>query len=633
MTWLSGWDKRIKLVTSSFWVDEDLIDFPVMIQLTSDTGRSNTDVTDIFDELTVSSGSSITWNPDDKSSTLVLSNGNLSVLQTASNVWEAVRSTTSKSSGKWYWETTIDVASGPDTFVGIGTASEILDYPGITSAGYGYYGSNGDKYNGGATSYGVSYTAGDVIGVALDLDNGKIWWSKNGAWQAGGNPAAGTGEAYSGITGTYYAMDAWYNINNESTANFGGSAFSYIAPAGFSSGLYTAEDNRKKIAVTTMVSGVETELYTEIERWDWVNQEAWLWTKVPMIYGSVDTTLYLYYDLTQVDNTYYIGDTGDLAATTAWDSNFVGVWHMSQYPSDGSGAIKDSTTSVSHGTSAGSMPLIDGKIGNGIDFDGINDNIGCGSAAVLDDIGTITIEGTFKADDWGESSSGRVISKSDATNQNGWNLFVQSPSSENRFGFTQGWNTTDGIWFTPNASISTNSWYYGVAQYDRSFGTGDKPTMYLNGVSKTVTTSQTPVGTIETDAAQSVCIAARAATDREFDGIIDEVRISNTIRSAAWIKATYYNNFDDFLTYSMEVLPQHYFSGYTQLESVATGNRTLYAYRRDTGAYIGTTTSSGDGGFTLLTTYSGSHFVVALDDDAAPSYNEVVVGNVIPLLI
>ena len=179
-----------------------------------------------------------TWNPADKEVSLVLSNGNLTVTQPASVGWRSVRSTTSVSSGKYYWEVEIDDAQGGDTMVGVGTSSfSLSSYAGSDANSYGWYGS-GTKYTGAASyPYTPTYTTNDVVGVALDLDNGKIWFSKNGSWT--GDPVAGTGEAFSGLSGEFYAAVSLYNANKILTANFGTSSFSYTVPDGFSAGLYS----------------------------------------------------------------------------------------------------------------------------------------------------------------------------------------------------------------------------------------------------------------------------------------------------------------------------------------------------------------------------------------------------------
>ena len=73
----------------------------------------------------------------------------------------------------------------------------------------------------------------------------------------------------------------------------------------------------------------------------------------------------------------------------------------------------------------------------------------------------------------------------------------------------------------------------------------------------------------------------------------------------------------------------YYFSGYTKMSSIPV-SRILYCYRRDTGQFMGSTTSSGDGSFNLITTYSGAHFLVALDDEGGADYNDIIIGNVVP---
>ena len=181
----------------------------------------------------------ITWNPSDKNANISLSNGNLTATAT-NTAWKSVRATDFKSSGKWYWETTIDVAASNNHILGVGTSDASIEppsgYPGGDTHGYGYRGATGQKYyNATPVAYGDTFTAGDIISVALDLDNGKIWWAKNGAWQAAGNPAAGTNEAYSGLSGSFYPMHSPYTNTNAATANFGATSLSYTIPSGFKS--------------------------------------------------------------------------------------------------------------------------------------------------------------------------------------------------------------------------------------------------------------------------------------------------------------------------------------------------------------------------------------------------------------
>ena len=121
----------------------------------------------------------------------------------------------------------------------MGTVEALLEkttpHPGGDAASYGtnrIY----KFHSGSGTSYGGDgYGSGDVVlGTALDLDNGKIWWSFNGAWIANGNPAAGTYPAYTGLSGTFYPMVGIWDTASPATVNFGATAFTYTPPTGFS---------------------------------------------------------------------------------------------------------------------------------------------------------------------------------------------------------------------------------------------------------------------------------------------------------------------------------------------------------------------------------------------------------------
>ena len=139
-------------------------------------------------------------------------------------------------SGKWYWECTIQTGGG-NALIGVARADLKNDTTiNFNSAnGWYYYGLTGNKYNSGNQgSYGSTYTTGDVIGFALDMDSGKIWWSKNGTWQASGNPAAGTNAGFTNVSGLVTS-----NVNNgfggtlTGDYNYGQRPFAYTPPTGF----------------------------------------------------------------------------------------------------------------------------------------------------------------------------------------------------------------------------------------------------------------------------------------------------------------------------------------------------------------------------------------------------------------
>jgi hypothetical protein len=138
------------------------------------------------------------------------------------------------SSGKWYCEMTAgaDVANLSLGLI-TGTANAAANrYLGQDSFTYGYD-PDGRKVNNASYSlYGNSWTAGDIIGIILDADNGKLYFSKNGTVQNSGDPVAGTNAAFTGLTGPYRFVAAFEN-GGICDFNFGQRSFSYTPPSGF----------------------------------------------------------------------------------------------------------------------------------------------------------------------------------------------------------------------------------------------------------------------------------------------------------------------------------------------------------------------------------------------------------------
>lgn len=180
-----------------------------------------------------------TWNPADAGSNVLLTGGNLSVAFTGSTN-TVVRATIGQSSGKWYWEWLSTGSTGASNgFVGIANSSYTVSTNelGLTANSWGYKGFDGNKVtNGSASAYGNNWGNGNLIMTALDMDNGKVWWGKDGVWQNSGDPAAGTNPAFTGISGTIFPAYAANATAWTGTANFGASALSFTPPAGFNSG-------------------------------------------------------------------------------------------------------------------------------------------------------------------------------------------------------------------------------------------------------------------------------------------------------------------------------------------------------------------------------------------------------------
>jgi len=171
-------------------------------------------------------------------SSYTLTEGNLSVDGNASSAWRSLYTTIPLTSGLWYWEVKIDAHNSTDLnnfIIGIVSIDQ-LDQTSSngkffgTAQGYGYHAKDGKKLNNdtvtaNGASYGASFSTGNIIGVFLDLDNHKLYFSKDGVVQASGDPtsgSSGTNAAFSITTGhTYVPCIANYYTQEQYTFNFG----------------------------------------------------------------------------------------------------------------------------------------------------------------------------------------------------------------------------------------------------------------------------------------------------------------------------------------------------------------------------------------------------------------------------
>lgn len=185
------------------------------------------------------------WNAADKNN-ITLSNNNLTAV-TVNSGNPGVRSVAGLSVGKYYWEATMTTWGGSNTAIGLakstfafGGASSaagqvaVFKNPGIAGAIY-----VDGTYSGSTLG---SLVSGNVIGIAVDLSAGLIWFrvAPAGNWNGSGtaNPATGIGGLGLGalIGSVLFPIYFAFSASEAVTANFGASAFTGTLPAGFTSG-------------------------------------------------------------------------------------------------------------------------------------------------------------------------------------------------------------------------------------------------------------------------------------------------------------------------------------------------------------------------------------------------------------
>lgn len=256
---------------------------------------------------------------DNPSTYHTVSNGGLTVTCNTGGIWTLSESLLSaKSSGKWYIEVRINnVPSGGGIMVGFSNADTSVDNGlaclvgspwGVVGASWQDSGSLGYCKSPWVQGYTINpfFTSGDVLGFALDMDNEKIWFYKNGTLIQSGDPTAGTGACITNTSGDVHLIVNIYGLNGSVTVRFLDAEQSYSAPAGFSpleifiplvqfgtflDQPYTILQGDQLAAMLEQLYGVTFERGTSLEQLYSIVSEIWLtqhYGDVPIIGTSLE---------------------------------------------------------------------------------------------------------------------------------------------------------------------------------------------------------------------------------------------------------------------------------------------------------------------------------------------------------
>jgi hypothetical protein len=257
-----------------------------------------------------------------------------------------------------------------------------------------------------------------------------------------------------------------------------------------------------------------TKLDHEVEEYVSATGEVVSWVKIPFLSSSVDTVVYLYYgNPTAADQSNAAG---------VWDVNYKGVWHLKEDQS-GTGMVDlylDSTANDNHGDDYVSATGQAGKIGAGQQFDGLDDYIDCGNKSNLD-VNYITIELWLNINNW--VSDGGILAKGDNTYRQYW---IWTYNSAGSFEVDEGTHRNNA--WNPAAG----QWEHLVLTYD-----GSNVVTYRNGNQENIY----PQATGPIDATVQPLLFGTIPSFNYLDGNLDEVRISDIVRSSNWF-LTEYNN-------------------------------------------------------------------------------------------
>lgn len=181
-------------------------------------------------------GTPAIWNACDNGGYTITGSGR--VLTKDGTSWTLSRAAVGWVSGKHYWEVDTTGCTS-NTLLGVSTAGAAFgsgSYLGLSQLGYGYH-ANGNLFtNGGSSAFGASYTAGDRIGFALNMDASTptLELLKNNVSQG---TATLTTLLHTGATKRrVFPAASLYNGTAYVTGAFAPAHLAYAPPSGFTAG-------------------------------------------------------------------------------------------------------------------------------------------------------------------------------------------------------------------------------------------------------------------------------------------------------------------------------------------------------------------------------------------------------------
>jgi hypothetical protein len=378
---------------------------------------------------------------------------------------------------------------------------------------------------GGSYIFVTEYEQADVIALTFDgsafsfIDDhdvwtqtgeqaGTLWVEPGGNYVHVGSTTTGDLSAYSfdGSVFTYLDLEAttntyhwvWgdenyiYSGNGSQIRAFSGFENCYCEPALQGTLIYDSNFNVMKYA-----NGAE-------------------WVPMGPVGGSpVDTGLVAHYKLDET------GDT-NIASDSSVNTN---TGTLTNYPADESAY------------------WVDGKADGALDFeDSLDTHVVAGSDVSIDDIfsGGGSLAFWMKVESCCEASSARLISKATSNlGANGWNIRIQT------FGeiwFRRDFATSVGEWHTlNNTGYQVGEWVHVALTYSEDSVNND-PIFYVNGKAidgSNIDEQFTPAGAVNTDAASTLRIGESGGGGRQYDGLLDDVRLYDRMLAPGEVEQLY----------------------------------------------------------------------------------------------
>ena len=270
----------------------------------------------------------------------------------------------------------------------------------------------------------------------------------------------------------------------------------------------------------------------EIEEYNSTTGELTAWVKLPSVSSTEDTILYMYYGNPTCSNQQNISGT--------WNSNYAMVQHLNE----SSGVIYDSTSNDNDGTNNGATYNSSAKIDGAYDFvSGDKDYIRVTEDPTLNITQKVTVSAWIKTPSLEDHSL--IASKG---RDNAYTLYAsESASYKPRFSI---WDSGVEQPVDSNYIVTDDKWHYVVGTFN-----GTQLRIYIDGE---LNNTASYTGDIDTTVNDLIIGEDTGLGPKEaFNGVIDELRISNINRSTAWINTSYYTMYDpgNFTAFGKQEIP------------------------------------------------------------------------------
>jgi hypothetical protein len=286
------------------------------------------------------------------------------------------------------------------------------------------------------------------------------------------------------------------------------------------------KENAKRLGKDIIfVDSDNKKLKRDIETYNSLTGELFAWVKIPFLSSMEDTEIYIYYGNSK---------TVQVDEEETWDENFLMVQHFEEVIGDS----LDSTANNIDGKLQGDLKQgAVGKISRTYEFDGIDDFVALEDSVLFSDLNNITIGAWILPK---QAQEDRGIIGWEGDQYSAWQIILGKQEHIFRASISE-----SSYQLYLRTSLEKDKWHYLTFVYD-----GEHLISYLDGEEKSI--RNVPKGTLTKKKGEFVTIGrykgeswisslGQVFKSYSFNGLIDQVEISNIARSYFWIKTRFDN--------------------------------------------------------------------------------------------